>query len=102
ATEASVRSLGSVVLPRLQELHLGFDDGVGETLPELIWGERALDPLLEGGATPALQCFYLWLAPQERPHPFGARVRSSPLGQQLQTFELVEWEEPDEVDIYSL
>ena len=104
ATEASVRSIGSVVLPRLEALQLGFDDGRGEVIPSLVWGETALDPLLDGRATPALLALFLWLPPQRRTHPLQARVRASPLGQRLYRFEMSTWNDSDELylDPYSM
>lgn len=82
ALASSVASLASAELPKLEELHLGYEVNQEEPLhASLLWKERALDPILTGEGLPALRRLHLWPMPGDR--KLAQKAKGSPLGKRV-------------------
>lgn len=82
ALASSVASLANADLPKLAELHLGYEVDQEEPLNEaLLWKARALDPILTGESLPALRRLHLWPMPEDR--EFAQKFKGSPLGKRV-------------------
>ena len=82
ALASSVASLANADLPKLEELHLGYEVDQDEPLNEaLLWKARALDPILTGESLPALRRLHLWPMPEDQ--EFAQKIKGSPLGKRV-------------------
>jgi hypothetical protein len=82
ALGSSVASLANAELPRLEELHLGYEVEQEEPLNEaLLWKKRALDPILTGESLPALRRLHLWPMPEDQ--EFAQKAKGSLLGKRV-------------------
>ncbi|MDC0723595.1 hypothetical protein [Nannocystis bainbridge] len=107
AAPPSVQSLTRAELPRLTELHLGYETRTPRQLSDrceeaLIWDDATVNALGSAAELVALRRLCLWPTPWKRNCRVATRLRASQLASRIDPLEACNWRDFDDYSAFPL
>ncbi|MCY0994879.1 hypothetical protein OV203_47570 [Nannocystis sp. ILAH1] len=107
AAPPSVQSLTRAELPRLTELHLGYETRTSRQLSDrheeaLIWDDATVNALGSASGLAVLRRLCLWPTPWKRNCRVATRLRASQLASRIDQLEACNWRDFDDCSAFPL